>query len=67
MSYNGTAGRGVMERNELKLRIEEARERLHQIKTEYGELLHPQVIQQSMVLDELINMYNQVKRVKPMG
>ncbi|MBY0206776.1 aspartyl-phosphate phosphatase Spo0E family protein [Paenibacillus cucumis (ex Kampfer et al. 2016)] len=55
-----------MERDELKLRIEEARERLHQIKTEYGELLHPQVIHQSMVLDELINMYNQVKRIKPM-
>ncbi|KAA8785513.1 hypothetical protein ABIE27_001405 [Paenibacillus sp. 4624] len=55
-----------MERDELKLRIEEARERLHQLKTEYGELLHPQVIRQSMVLDELINMYNHVKRIKPM-
>lgn len=36
------------------------------LKTEYGELLHPQVIHQSMVLDELINMYNYVKRIKPM-
>ncbi|PYE50709.1 aspartyl-phosphate phosphatase Spo0E family protein [Paenibacillus barcinonensis] len=55
-----------MDRDELKLRIEEARERLHQLKTEYGDLLHPQVIHQSMVLDELINRYNAVKRVKPM-
>lgn len=55
-----------MDRDELKLRIEEAREKLHQLKTEYGELLHPQVIHQSMVLDELINMYNQVKWIKPM-
>ncbi|WP_342553095.1 aspartyl-phosphate phosphatase Spo0E family protein [Paenibacillus sp. FSL R7-0652] len=55
-----------MNRDELKLRIEEARERLHQLKTEYGELIHPQVVHQSMVLDELINMYNQVKRIKPM-
>lgn len=55
-----------MDRDELKPRIEEAREKLHQLKTEYGELLHPQVIHQSMVLDELINQYNHIKRLKPM-
>ncbi|CAI6081075.1 hypothetical protein PAECIP112173_03100 [Paenibacillus sp. JJ-100] len=55
-----------MNRDELKLCIEEAREKLHQLKTEYGELVHPKVIHQSMVLDELINQYNHVKRLKPM-
>ncbi|WP_405154181.1 Spo0E family sporulation regulatory protein-aspartic acid phosphatase [Paenibacillus sp. FSL K6-0108] len=55
-----------MEDDELKLRIELERQKLYQLKMDYGDLLHPHVIQQSMVLDDLINQYNQVKIKKPM-
>jgi len=54
-----------MDCGELKLQIEVARQKLYQIKRDYGDLLHPHVIQQSMVLDDLINQYNQVKIKKP--
>ncbi|WP_440113642.1 aspartyl-phosphate phosphatase Spo0E family protein [Paenibacillus sp. QZ-Y1] len=52
--------------DELKLQIEAARQKLYQLKMDYGDLLHPQVIHQSMVLDDLINRYNHVKIEKPM-
>lgn len=56
-----------MDCGKLKLQIEAARQKLYQLKTDYnGDLLHPHVIQQSMVLDDLINQYNQVKIKKPM-
>jgi len=55
-----------VEDDELKLRIELERQKLYQLKMDYGDLLHPHVIQQSMVLDDLINQYNQVKIKKPM-
>ncbi|PQP84526.1 hypothetical protein C0Q44_08205 [Paenibacillus sp. PCH8] len=55
-----------MECGELKLEIEAARKKLYQLKMDYGDLLHPHVIQQSIVLDDLINQYNQVKIKKPM-
>lgn len=42
----------------LKSKIEQARQQLYDIELERGSLLHPEVIQQSMVLDELINEYN---------
>ncbi|PQZ99870.1 MULTISPECIES: aspartyl-phosphate phosphatase Spo0E family protein [Paenibacillus] len=42
--------------------IEHARQRLYQIADQYAELWHPEVIRQSMVLDELINEYNNAIR-----
>lgn len=42
----------------LKYKIEQARQQLYDIEVECGSLIHPKVIQQSMVLDELINQYN---------
>jgi hypothetical protein len=42
----------------LKFKIEQARQQLYDIEVECGSLIHPEVIQQSMVLDELINQYN---------
>lgn len=42
--------------------IEHARQRLYQIADQYAELWHPEVIRQSMVLDELINEYNNATR-----
>ncbi|WKL03899.1 aspartyl-phosphate phosphatase Spo0E family protein [Paenibacillus amylolyticus] len=42
--------------------IEHAQQRLYQIAAQYAELWHPEVIRQSMVLDELINEYNNATR-----
>ena len=42
--------------------IEKARQRLYQMANQYTSLQHPEVIRQSMVLDELINEYNDTKR-----
>lgn len=42
----------------LKYKIEQARQQLYDIEVECGSLIHPEVIEQSMVLDELINQYN---------
>ncbi|MBB6020976.1 hypothetical protein HNR77_002057 [Paenibacillus sp. JGP012] len=42
--------------------IENARQRLYQMANQYTNLQHPEVIRQSMVLDELINEYNDAKR-----
>ncbi|MEC0125825.1 aspartyl-phosphate phosphatase Spo0E family protein [Paenibacillus pabuli] len=44
--------------------IEKARQRLYQIANAHSELWHPEVIRQSMVLDELINQYNNAIRGK---
>lgn len=44
--------------------IEKARQRLYQIAKAHKELWHPEVIRQSMVLDELINQYNNAIRGK---
>ncbi|CAM3095477.1 aspartyl-phosphate phosphatase Spo0E family protein [Paenibacillus taichungensis] len=44
--------------------IEKARQRLYQIANAHKELWHPEVIRQSMVLDELINQYNNAIRGK---
>lgn len=49
---------------ELMSQIEEARQQLHRLQSEYGSLLHPEVIRQSVVLDGLINQYNRVKMKK---
>ncbi|MEI2283420.1 MULTISPECIES: aspartyl-phosphate phosphatase Spo0E family protein [Paenibacillus] len=42
--------------------IENARQRLYQMANQYTSLQHPEVIRQSMVLDKLINEYNDAKR-----
>jgi len=42
----------------IQKRIEGARVKLYLMEKEYGGLLHPKVIRQSMKLDELINQYN---------
>ncbi|WP_440114675.1 Spo0E family sporulation regulatory protein-aspartic acid phosphatase [Paenibacillus sp. QZ-Y1] len=46
---------------ELRSQIEEARQQLYRKQLEYGSLLHPEVILQSVVLDGLINQYNRAK------
>lgn len=43
--------------------IEKARQRLYQIANSHTELMHPEVIRQSMILDELINEYNKAIRL----
>lgn len=43
--------------------IEKARQRLYQIANSHAELMHPEVIRQSMILDELINEYNKAIRI----
>ncbi|GAA0135056.1 hypothetical protein YSY43_18960 [Paenibacillus sp. YSY-4.3] len=44
----------------LKKRIEEARQKLHRLELLYGGLQHPKVLEQSILLDELINKYNRI-------
>ncbi|WP_419890480.1 Spo0E family sporulation regulatory protein-aspartic acid phosphatase [Paenibacillus xylanexedens] len=56
-----------MDRLDLISRIEDARQLLYCMHMEYGSLLHPEVIQQSVVLDGLINQYNRVKVGKAMN
>ncbi|MGF7049490.1 hypothetical protein J2T13_004011 [Paenibacillus sp. DS2015] len=41
-------------------RIDSARVKLYQMEKQHGGFLHPNVIKQSMRLDELINMYNRL-------
>lgn len=53
-----------MDRMELKSQIEDARQLLHQIHLQYGSLLHPEVIRQSVVLDALLNQYNRISMEK---
>lgn len=56
-----TKGGGTMDHMELKSQIEDARQQLHQIHLQYGSLLHPEVIRQSVVLDALLNQYNRIR------
>ncbi|OME10072.1 hypothetical protein BSK60_26065 [Paenibacillus odorifer] len=42
----------------IQKRIEGARNKLYLMERQHGGLLHPNVIRQSMRLDELINQYN---------
>lgn len=42
----------------IQRRIDRARKHLHILVEKYGEIQHPAVIKQSMVLDDLINQYN---------
>ncbi|WP_379128262.1 aspartyl-phosphate phosphatase Spo0E family protein [Paenibacillus sp. sgz500958] len=45
----------------ILLRVEKAREKLHQTQNKYGLLTHPKVIEQSMRLDKLLNQYHSNK------
>ncbi|AET59015.1 hypothetical protein HPL003_11290 [Paenibacillus terrae HPL-003] len=53
------------EKELLKLRLENARQKLYDLQAKYG-LEHALVLNQSMILDELINQYNRTfyRRVK---
>ncbi|WNS42596.1 aspartyl-phosphate phosphatase Spo0E family protein [Paenibacillus sp. MMS20-IR301] len=48
----------------VRIRIERARSRLHQLQTRHGGFGHPEVLRQSVVLDELLNTYDNVYRIK---
>ena len=47
----------------ILIEVERAREELHQTQKVYGFLTHPKVIEQSMILDELLNQYHRKRRV----
>lgn len=48
----------------IQLEIEQARNRLHELAKEYNGLLHPEVIEQSEILDKLINQFNMKNEIK---
>ncbi|WP_083205374.1 aspartyl-phosphate phosphatase Spo0E family protein [Bacillus sp. FJAT-27264] len=47
----------------ILLQVERAREELHQTQKRYGFFTHPKVIEQSMILDELLNQYQRKRLV----
>ncbi|CAI6084269.1 hypothetical protein PAECIP112173_04231 [Paenibacillus sp. JJ-100] len=57
----------VQDRETIQECIEKARQKLYQIADHHPELWHPEVIHQSMVLDELINEYNRLVNKNPNG
>lgn len=42
----------------VRIRIERARNKLHKLQIQYGGFNHPEVLRQSVVLDELLNTYD---------
>lgn len=48
----------------IRIRIERARSKLHQLQTQYGGFGHPDVLRQSVVLDELLNTYTNNYRME---
>ncbi|MGG0823527.1 aspartyl-phosphate phosphatase Spo0E family protein [Paenibacillus turicensis] len=53
-----------MEIKMVQARIEKARNQLHILTEKYnGQFGHPQVISQSVLLDELINQYNRLREL----
>ncbi|WP_340026224.1 aspartyl-phosphate phosphatase Spo0E family protein [Paenibacillus sp. FSL K6-1096] len=48
----------------VRIRIEQARSMLHKLHIQYGGLNHPEVLRQSVVLDELLNAYDSAYRMK---
>ncbi|ETT56527.1 MULTISPECIES: aspartyl-phosphate phosphatase Spo0E family protein [unclassified Paenibacillus] len=46
----------------VRIRIEQARSKLHKLHIQYGGLNHPEVLRQSVVLDELLNTYDNAYR-----
>jgi hypothetical protein len=45
------------------LRVEKARQKLYQAQQRYGILTHPKVVEQSIVLDHLLNQYGSPKKI----
>lgn len=45
------------------LRVEKARQKLYQTQQRYGILTHPKVIEQSVALDHLLNLYSYPPRI----
>ncbi|MNI22165.1 Spo0E like sporulation regulatory protein [compost metagenome] len=45
----------------LLLQVERARTKLYQVKQTYGYFTHPKVIEQSVLLDGLLNQYPHLK------
>lgn len=41
----------------ILVKVEQARKTLYQTQQKYGLLTHPKVVEQSMILDELLNQY----------
>ena len=54
-----------MQKNERTnlLRVEKARQKLYQTQQRYGILTHPKVVEQSIVLDHLLNQYSCPQRI----
>lgn len=42
----------------IRIRIERARYKLHQMQMQYDSFNHPKVLRQSVALDKLLNQYN---------
>ncbi|ADM72456.1 hypothetical protein GMA19_04702 [Paenibacillus polymyxa E681] len=47
--------------------LESARQRLHDLYKQYGGFGHSCVLEQSMILDELINQYNRMYQTKELN
>ncbi|WP_341346124.1 aspartyl-phosphate phosphatase Spo0E family protein [Paenibacillus sp. FSL H3-0469] len=47
----------------VRIRIEQARSMLHKLHIQYGGFNHPEVLRQSVVLDELLNAYDNAYRM----
>ncbi len=43
----------------IRIHIERERSKLYRMQIQYDDFSHPKVIRQSVLLDELINKYNQ--------
>ncbi|MNO26022.1 Spo0E like sporulation regulatory protein [compost metagenome] len=44
----------------IRIRIERARRKLHQMQMHYGGFSHPEVLRQSVELDKLLNNYSNI-------
>lgn len=47
----------------VRIRIERARSKLYKLHSQYGGFDHPVVLRQSIVLDELLNAYDNAYRM----
>ncbi|WP_150272523.1 MULTISPECIES: aspartyl-phosphate phosphatase Spo0E family protein [Paenibacillus] len=48
----------------LRMRVEKARRKLYQTQQRYGHLTHPKVIEQSVILDDLLNQYTYKRQAR---
>ncbi|AWB46343.1 hypothetical protein DCC85_20685 [Paenibacillus sp. CAA11] len=44
------------------LRVEKARDDLYQVQRQFGALSHPKVLEQSRILDQLLNQYYRLNK-----